>query len=145
MTTGSKEAFIIFQVHDGRFGCSPPMSLRWQGNGTLSFDSDYTKGKGMDGCIENRSLRNASFRGPPLRRDGTRYQLQVATAFDGEGSFDVSVTVDGRPVLSGTYSPPNEKRFLRSKRFYMKHGVYSRNRWDYELRSEQLQVQQLRR
>lgn len=144
MTTQSNEPFIIFQIHDGRFGCSPPMSLRWQGNGTLSFDSDYTKGKGMAGCVENRSLRNARYHGSALRRDGTAYQLQVKLAFDGEGSFDVEAAVNGDRVLSGTYSPPNDPQFLRSKRFYMKHGVYSKNRWDYELRSRGVRVVQAR-
>jgi hypothetical protein len=144
MKTGSGEPFILFQIHDGRNGCAPPMSLRWQGNGSLSFDSDYTKGKGMAGCVENRELRNAGYRGPSLKRNGTAYDLQVALMFDGNGAFDVAVSIDGKQVLSGKYSPPDDPQFLRSTRFYMKHGVYSRNRWDYELTSKGVKVSQAR-
>lgn len=140
MRSKSKEPFIVFQVHDGRNGCSPPLSLRWGSGGALSFDSDYTKGKGMSGCVENRSLRNAGYRGPSLKRDGTPYKLQVSLAFDGNGGFDVSASVNGKPSISGNYSPPEDPQFLRSKRFYMKHGVYSRNLFDYELKSTGVRV-----
>lgn len=144
MKAKSTEPFILFQIHDGRFGCSPPMSLRWQANGSLSFDSDYTKGKGMAGCVENRGLRNAGYRGPSLKRNGTAYDLQVGLMFDGDGAFDVAVSIDGKKVLSGKYSPPDDPQFLRSKRFYMKHGVYSRNQWDYEFTSSSMRVSKAR-
>lgn len=140
MTAKSREPFIVFQIHDGRNGCSPPLSLRWQGNGSLSFDSDYTKGKGMAGCVENRSLRNVRYRGPSLKRNGTAYLLKVAMTFDGQGAFDVAVSVDGKPVLSGKYAPPSDAQFVRSKRFFLKHGVYSKNIWPYEMTSQGLRV-----
>lgn len=66
--------------------------------------------------------------------------LQVALNFDGNGSFEVDVAVNGQGVLSGRYDPPTEKRFMRLKRFYMKHGVYSRNVFPYEMRSEGMKV-----
>ena len=49
MITSYSEPSMVFQIHDGRNGCAPPMSVRWQSNNTLSFDSDYTMDRGMDG------------------------------------------------------------------------------------------------
>ncbi|RWX36786.1 hypothetical protein EHI43_08870 [Rhizobium leguminosarum] len=140
MKTSQSNDFILFQVHDGRNGCSPPMSLRWTGGNSLRFDSDYTRGKGMAGCVENRGLRGAGYHGPSLRRDGTPYHLRVTLAFDGQGGFDVSVQINGSGVLSGRYQPSNDPQFLTSKRFYMKHGVYSQKPFDYEMRSVGMQV-----
>jgi hypothetical protein len=142
MRSKANEPFILFQIHDGRLGCSPPMSLRWTRLNTLSFDSDYTMGKGMDGCVQNRSLRDARYAGPDLKRDGTKYQLQAAVAFDGKGAFDIDVSIDGNRVLSGTYTPPNDGKFVRSSKFFMKHGVYSQQRFDYEMRSEGIRLAQ---
>jgi len=135
MRSKSKEPFIVFQVQDGRYGCSPPLSVRWGSSGALSFDSDYTKGKGMAGCVENRGLRNARYRGPSLKRDGTPYKFQATVQFDGEGGFDVSITVNGKKSIGGKYSPPEDRQFVRAKRYYFKHGVYSRRVFEYELKS----------
>lgn len=49
MKTSQSNDFILFQVHDGRRGCLP--------SNTLRFDGDYTRGKGIAGCVENRGLR----------------------------------------------------------------------------------------
>lgn len=111
------------------------MSLRWTGRNTLRFDSDYTRGKGMAGCFENWGLRNAIYDGQPLKRDGTTYDLAVTVAFDGKGSFDVTVRIDGAVALSGKYEPSSDSQLLTSKRFFMKHGVYSQDRFEYEMRS----------
>lgn len=135
MRAKSKEPFIVFQLHDGRNGCSPPLSVRWGSGGALSFDSDYTKGKGMAGCVENRGLRNARYQGPALKRDGTPYKFQATVQFDGKGGFDVSVTVNGKQSIGGKYAPSEDPQFVRAKRYYFKHGVYSRNIFDYELKS----------
>ncbi|WP_246799130.1 hypothetical protein [Rhizobium leguminosarum] len=140
MKTSQSNDFILFQVHDGRMGCSPPMSLRWTGGNALRFDSDYTRGKGMAGCVENRGLRGAGYHGPSLRRNGTPYHLRVTLAFDGQGGFDVSVQINGSSALSGRYQPSTDPRFVTSKRFYMKHGVYSQKPFDYEMRSVGMQV-----
>lgn len=136
----STEPFILFQVHDGRNGCSPPMSLRWRSDNTLSFDSDYTRGQGMAGCVENQGLRSARYLGPTLRRDGTPYELQVLLVFHGQGAFDIAVRLDGADVLSGRYEPTADPSFVTSSRFYMKHGVYSREVWPYEMRSEGMRL-----
>ncbi|WP_192361236.1 hypothetical protein [Mesorhizobium mediterraneum] len=140
LTSSSSEEAIIFQIHDGRRGCSPPLSLRWTRGNTFRFDSDYTRGMGMKGCVRNSSLRNAQYSGPSLRRNGARYRLQVALAFDGHGSFDVDVLVNGRKVIGGRYQPPSDPQYVASKQFYMKHGVYSQNIFDYEMRSEGMRV-----
>jgi len=121
-------------------GCSPPMSLRWTGGNTLRFDSDYTRGKGMGGCFENWGLRNAIYDGQTLKRDGTTYDLAVTMAFDGKGSFDVTVRIDGAVALSGKYEPSSDPQFLTSKRFFMKHGAYTQDRFEYEMRSTGMRV-----
>lgn len=140
MKTAQSDDFILFQIHDGRIGCSPPMSLRWTGGDALRFDSDYTRGKGMAGCVPNRGLRGAAYHGPRLRRDGTPYHLRVTLAFDGQGGFDVSVAINGSGVLFGRYEPSSDPKFVTSKRFYMKHGVYSQKPFDYEMKSVGMQV-----
>ena len=142
MKAAAKEEFIIFQIHDSRIGCSPPLSIRWMGNNTLRFDSDYTRGKGMSGCVQNRSLRSAKYTGSKLKRDGTSYHLQVRLAFDGDGGFAVDTFVNEQPVLSGIYRPSTDPSFIASKKFYMKHGVYSQNLFKYEMRSIGMRVSQ---
>lgn len=144
MTTSSGEPFVVFQIHDGRNGCAPPMSVRWQSNDTLSFDSDYTMDRGMDGCVENTGLRNARYTGPRLRRDGSPHLFRARVAFDGQGGFDIAISVDGSTALSGRYSPPDDARFMRSQRFYFKHGVYSQRVWPYELVSSGMRMLQAR-
>lgn len=142
MTTASNEPFVIFQIHDGRDGCAPPMSLRWTSGNTLSFDSDYTMNRKMQGCVPNISLRHASYKGPRLKRDGTPHDLKVALQFDGNGGFDVNVSLDGEPAIAGKYEPSSDKRYFRSRKFYMKHGVYSRNLFEYELKSAGVKISQ---
>lgn len=144
MTSSSNEDFVFFQIHDGRDGCSPPLSLRWRGNGRLSFDSDYTRGQGMAGCVENRTMRDARYSGPALRRDGTSYQVQVQLAFDGAGGFDVTVLIDGATAISGPYRPSSDAAFVPARRFFMKHGVYSRNMFDYVMTSSGMRAFQAR-
>ena len=140
MKSATNEEFIIFSVHDGRNGCAPPMSLRWTRGNTFRFDSDYTRGKGMAGCVENRALRSARYIGPSLRRDGTSYHLQLKLAFDGGAGFGANVFVNGKSVMSGIYRPSSNPSFVASKRFYMKHGVYSQKLFDYEMRSKGMRV-----
>jgi hypothetical protein len=140
MTSSSSEPFIFFQVQHEGFKCSPPMSLRWLGNGRLSFDSDYVTVPGNRQCPENGAMRNAKHRGAVLKRNGTEYDVSIALTFDGNGAFDAVVSVDGKPVLSGTYNPPPDTKFVRSKMFYFKHGVYSRRNFEYEFRSNGLRL-----
>ncbi|MGQ0566530.1 MAG: hypothetical protein ACT4OK_15860 [Gemmobacter sp.] len=140
MRAAADRDFIVFQIHDGRNGCAPPMSLRWTSANRLRFDSAFTRGIGEDGCVENAGLRNARYAGPALRRDGTSYDLAVRLSFDGQGNFNVAVSINGEGVLSGRYEPSTDPRFIRSRRFYMKHGVYSPEVFDYELLSQGMRV-----
>jgi hypothetical protein len=144
MMTASDEPFVVFQIHDGRNGCAPPMSVRWQSNNTLSFDSDYTMDRGMDGCVQNNELMNARYSGPRLSRDGNPHLFRARITFDGQGGFDITIEVDGISALSGRYAPPDDARFIRSKRFYFKHGVYSQRVWPYELVSTGMRMLQAR-
>lgn len=139
-TSDSRQDFIFLQIHDGRMGCSPPLSVRWKANGELRFDSDYTKGKGMKGCVENAALRNATYLGPILLRDGTIYSFKTVFQFDGKGRFEVEVFVDGKSAIKGRYDPPKDPEFVPSTRFFFKHGVYSENVWKYEMRSRNLRI-----
>ena len=83
---------------------------------------------------------SARYTGPRLRRDGTVYKLQVRLQFDGAAGFTTTVFLDGRKVMSGAYSPPSDAKYFKSKRYYMKHGVYSRHMWAYEFTSNDVTV-----
>ncbi len=144
MKTNSTEPFTLFQIHDGRGSCAPPLKLHWQRSNGLSFYSSYSLDKGAHDCVENRSLVNSRYLGPKLRRDGTPYQIQIVMDFDGKGAFDVSVFLEGSHVLSGRYEPPADSRFFRSDRFWMKHGVYSKQKWFYEMTSSNIKVMKRR-
>ena len=144
MMTASSEPFVVFQIHDGRNGCAPPMSVRWQSNNTLSFDSDYTMNRGMDGCFPNNELRKARYNGPRLSRDGNPHLFRARITFDGLGGFDIAVEVDGVLALSGRYAPPVDTKYMRSQKFYFKHGVYSQRVWRYELVSSGMRMLQAR-
>ncbi len=144
MTTQSTEPFVLFQIHDGRNGCAPPLSVRWKSDNTLGFDSDYTRDQGMDGCVENRALRDQRYTGARLQRNGTPHKLQVLLTFDGNGNFDVVVYMDGAGVLQGRYEPSSNPGFVSSSRFYMKHGVYSQRVWSYEMTSTGMRVLEAR-
>jgi hypothetical protein len=139
MTSGSNEEFTIFQIQDGvAAGCAPPMNIRWTSGGKLGLRGDFTKGQ--DNCVENTSIRNAQYRGPTLKRDGTSYRLQVQVALDGQGGFDVNVFVDGKVSISGSYRPANNSSYIYSDVFFFKHGVYSKNVFNYRMTSTGLRV-----
>ena len=138
--SSSQEPFGVFQIADGRRGCSPPLTIRWEGSGKLRLFSDYTRGQGMAGCVENRRLRDARYVGPRLRRDGTQYKMQIRLQFDGTGSFDLVVAVNGTNAIAGRYEPSADPNFVASSHFNMKHGVYSQYVWPYEMTSEGMRV-----
>ncbi len=94
----------------------------------------------MAGCVENRALRGAQYRGPSLKRNGTSYSFQVKLTFDGDGGFDVNVMLDGRSAMSGKYSPSDNPSFVASSRYYMSHGVYSKSIFKYEMKSKNLRA-----
>ena len=142
----SRQSFVLFQVHAGRAtgDCAPPMSLRWQGNNTFSFDSDYNSRAETDRCVENRQMRNARYSGPRLRRDGTEYKLQVRLDFDGKGGFRARVLVDGAAVLEGTFGRPANLPFAVPREFRFNHGVFSNRVWPFEMQSRNMRVLRLK-
>lgn len=138
METPTSEKFTVFQVHDGRGSCAPPLKIHWNPNNTLSFYSAYSLDKGAHDCVENVALVKQRYTGPRLRRDGTAYKLQVIMNFDGDGGFSVDVYIDDKKSLSGNYTPPNDRRFFRSNRFFFKHGIYSKNQFPYQFTSSDI-------
>lgn len=134
MTSTSDQTFDLVQLHDGIGGCAPPLKLRWRGDGTLALDGAWTRDDGS--CRINASLRNATYSGPTLRRDGTWHDVALILRMDGTGGFDVQVRVDGRRALSARYEPPPATGFLRSTTAFLKHGVYARYPFDFVLQSQ---------
>ena len=56
--------------------------------------------------------------------------------FEGKSGFDVDVYLDDNLEVSGKYSSPIGNKYVSSKYFYFKHGEYSRNIFDYEMKSK---------
>jgi hypothetical protein len=50
MSTNATEQFTIFQLHDGRLGCAPPLSIDVKPDGRLLLKSDIKTGEG-ESCI----------------------------------------------------------------------------------------------
>lgn len=140
--TPSLGSFTIFQVHSeqSRAGCAPPLALSVKSDGRLEFFSDYSRSSRSDFCLANQSLRAARHTGPRLRRDGIAQKLQMALSFDGQGGFAATAYLDGQQALSGTYTPNTASGFLPLRTVYLKHGVYSPERWDYQLISHGLRL-----
>ena len=103
MRSGSSEKFDIFQMHDGRRGCAPPLKLDVLPSGRLELISDYKTGPG-ESCVRGKLSRSPS--AGKIRRDGTEYKLEVLVDFDGSGGFYVAVWLNGQFQLDGTYKLP---------------------------------------
>ena len=129
------EKFDIFQVHDDRDGCAPPLKVNIFYDNTIKLYSDYKTGPG-ESC--KRQVMSSTI--PPqttILRDGTQYVLDIYLDFDGKGGFIVDVYIDNVHEAHGVYTPPQGDRYyFKSKYFYFKHGSYSSNMFDYELNSE---------
>ena len=61
-----------------------------------------------------------------IKRDGT-HKMDVYLDFDGNAGFVVDVYIDDELQVSGKYSPPSQKKYVLSRYYYFKHGVYSKN------------------
>jgi len=127
------EQFDIFQIHDGRDGCAPPLKVTVQGDGKLILRADYKTGSG-EKC-ERNVLRSSGLSKNWIDLDGTEYKLNIILDFDGKSGFGVQVFLNDKLEVSGKYAPPKGKGYFQSKYFYFKHGVYSRNMFKYELKS----------
>lgn len=155
MTSPSRQKFDIFQMHDGRKACAPPLKVEWSSNNQVSLVSSYkVTGKGEEHCIKN-NITTANFqRGSILPRDGSEHRLQVILNFDGTGAFTVVVGVDGKRAIEGGYDPNLSRGVVRSvtgirmnsprvdgpKKLYFKHGVYSKNPFDFVLHSKAMRM-----
>ena len=134
MTSDAIEKFDIFQIHDSRDGCAPPLKVNVQPSGRLKLYSDYKIGPGEQ-CVRN-VMKSTGLGKTKVKRDGREYKLDVLLDFEGQGGFHVAVYIDDRFEVSGRYNPPKEKGYYISRYFYFKHGVYSQQIFDYLLTSD---------
>lgn len=140
MMSKRPKRFDIFQIHDGRRSCAPPLKVTVLSNGQLELWSDieFTNGK----CIYGKLTKRPS--SGRLRFDGTEQELKILLNFDGNGGFDVTVWLDGRVEATGRYDQPTQANAFRSTKFYFKHGSYSQNMFDYVLTSRGMTVKKVR-
>jgi len=140
MTSNRPKRFDIFQLHDGRRSCAPPLKVTVLPSGQLELWSDieFTNGK----CIYGKLTKRPS--SGRLRFDGTEQELKVLLNFDGKGGFDVTVWLDGKVEARGRYDQPTQANAFRSTKFYFKHGAYSQNMFDYVMTSRGLKVKKVR-
>ncbi|MEY8098190.1 heparin lyase I family protein [Falsihalocynthiibacter sp. S25ZX9] len=141
MKSKSKEKFDIFQIHDGRDSCAPPLKVQVAPNGTIRLQSGVKFGSGKQ-CEEE--IRETGRPNVTISRDGVEHNLRILIQFKGRGEFSTDVWVDGKPAVSGAYSQPNFKGAFKSKTFYFKHGVYSKNKFDYKLISRGVDVKKIK-
>lgn len=128
------EKFDIFQIHDGRDGCAPPLKVTISSMGYIRLRSDYKTGPG-ENCV--RDVMKSSGRGlDRVLGDGTEQKLNVILDFDGKGGFDVEVYLDDKLQVTGEYKFEEGKGYIKSKDFYFKHGVYSKRIFEYQLTSK---------
>ena len=128
------EEFEIFQIHDGRLGCAPPLSVGFLKTGKVRLLGDYKIGTADGQNCDRKIMFDVG--DTVVKRDGTEYKLNVVLEFNGNSSFKVAVYINDRLEALGKYSPPIERGYFKSKYYYFKHGVYSQNMFDYELNSK---------
>lgn len=160
LTSSSSQKFVVFQMHDGRKACAPPLIVEWRSNNRIALVSAYkVAGRGEEHCIKNNIATANYQRGPILRRDGTEHLLQVLLDFDGSGAFDVAVAVDGKRSVEGRYDPNLPSRAVTSvtgirmsspeidkgRNLYFKHGVYSQKSFKFVLISNGMRMVRLAR
>ena len=141
MVSGSNEQFDIFQIHDGRDGCAPPLKVQVAPNGTIRLQSAIKLGPGENCRPEDRTTGRADVK---LRRDGTRHDFRVLIQFDGNGGFSTNVWLDDKLTVQGNYKTPTIPSAYKSKYFFFKHGVYSKNMFDYQMVSIGMDVRKVK-
>lgn len=139
MTTPTREEFSIFSLHDHRDGCSPPFQLFVRSDGRLYIASDVKTGPG-ESCIRGRMGNTSPDR---LRRDGTAQTLKILFQFDGRSGFEAAVWLDDKIQITGEYRPSSRSDAVPSEVFYMKHGVYSKNMFPFEMASTGLRIRKV--
>ena len=141
MTNDKNEKFDIFQMHDGRDGCAPPLKVTVLGNGRFKLDADYKTGKG-ESCVRDVFAQSKKSN-VVFKRNGQMQQLDVVVDFLGKQRFSVQVFLDGNLAAQGNYSPPEGQGYITSRHFYFKHGVYSKRMFDYEMVSQNMSVKRI--
>lgn len=141
MTSDSNEKFDIFQIHDGRDGCAPPLKVQVGKTGRIRLQSAVKLGPGEQCRPETRTDGSSEIR---LLRDGTEYQLRILIQFNGNGEFETTVWLNGEHVVNGYYERPTIPGAFMSENFYFKHGVYSKNMFEYEMTSRKLVVKKVK-
>lgn len=141
MTTSTTEKFDVFQIHDGRDGCSPPLKVTVLRSGQIELTSDVKTGPG-ESCIRGKLGTGISH--GRIRRDGTEQKLEVLIDFDGTGAFNAVVTLDGVVQISGRYEPSPLPQAFLPQQYYFKHGVYSYNVFSYVMQSRDMRVRRVR-
>lgn len=141
MMSRSNEQFDIFQIHDGRDGCAPPLKVQVGPNGTIRLQSAVKLGPGENCKPEDRTTGRSDIK---LGRNGTQQDLRVLIQFDGKGGFSTHVWLDDRLAVKGNYTPSTIPTAFRSKHFYFKHGVYSKNMFEYQMTSSDMNVRKVK-
>lgn len=144
ISSASSETLTLFQIHDGRLGCGPPLMVRLGADNRLFITGDYKVGdQPGENCI--RDVLSASGKSAArLPRDGTAHKLEVIIDFDGQSGFRVFLYLDSALQLTGAYRPGSDPRLWRSKQFYFKHGVYSQNVVPFTVTSRAMRVDKIR-
>ena len=129
-----KQKFDIFSINDGRKNCAPPLVLSIESDGVLNLRGDYKTGPGEQ--CERDVLNTKNYSTTSIKRDGTKYKLNLITKFNGNGSFSSKVYLDDVLQLEAFYLPPKQINYFVSKYYSFKHGVYSKDIFDYTLESK---------
>lgn len=141
LTSSKSATWDVFQIHDGRRGCAPPLKVTVMASGQMELHSDIKTGPG-ESCIRGK-LTNARSKGR-IRRDGTEQKLDILIEFDGQGGFHATIWLDGVAQLQGQYKSPNNPGAFQSEHFYFKHGVYSQHAFSYVLVSRNMKVKKVK-
>ena len=134
------QKFDIFQIHDGRDSCAPPLEVEVQKRGGIRLMADYRlkydyKEGDKEQC-ERDIIKSKVINDIKIQKNGKKNKLNVVLIFHGSSNFDVGVFVNDKFVISGRYAPPQGKGYYKSKYFYFKHGNYSRYKFDYTINSK---------
>ena len=134
------QKFDIFQMHDGRDSCAPPLKVEVLKKGDIRLIADYRlkydykqgdKEKCEKDIIKSKVINNIK-----IKKNGKQNKLNIVLIFHGNSNFDVGVFINDKFVISGRYAPPLGKGYYKSKYFYFKHGNYSRYKFDYTIKSK---------
>ena len=134
------QKFDIFQMHDGRDSCAPPLKVEVQKGGEIRLIGDYRlkydyKEGDKEQC-ERDIIKSKVINDIKIKKNGKRNKLNVILILNGNSNFDVGVFINNKFAISGRYSPPKGKGYYKSKYFYFKHGNYSRYIFDYTIKSK---------